>query len=130
MTLLERVDTLSAIAKKQNDVYIKNSGHPSQYHLGYIAALRAVRQSTGPETGDQSPIIIRLKPPVCACCGEQPCKYSTPDDSQNVVKEIVRLRKILSGLLLLNSTGAILDRLNELTDTHNVYTGELKGGDA
>ena len=58
MTSLERNDTLSAIAKKQNDVHIKNSGHPSKYHLGYIAALRAVRQSTGPETGGQPPVAV------------------------------------------------------------------------
>ena len=71
-TTLERIDQLLGYALEQRDTYIKNIGHAPQYHLGYIAALRAIRQHIQ-ANGDQSPVSPRLKQSVCACCGHWPC---------------------------------------------------------
>ena len=61
MTTLERIDQLLGYALKQRDTYIKNTlsppGYAPQYHLGYIAALRAIRQHVTKPV-EQTPLVI------------------------------------------------------------------------
>ena len=70
-TTLERIDQLLGYAFEQRDTYIKNIGHAPQYHLGYIAALRAIRQHD---------TTVELK--ECPSCGAHTDVW--PDPPQDV----------------------------------------------
>ena len=55
LTVLERIDQLMGYARNQRNEYLMKYGHDTKYHLGYIAALKVIRQHITTKPVEQSP---------------------------------------------------------------------------
>ena len=60
LTVLEQIDQLMGYARNQRDEYLMKYGHDPKYHLGYIAALKVIRQHITTKPVEQSPPLVIL----------------------------------------------------------------------